>query len=180
MHYSVVDCLLDLFQNSVEAESKTITLRIVQTIDKRLACSIHDNGLGMSSDVLERAKDPFYTDGKKHTERKVGLGIPFLIQMVEQVSGSWDITSQVGKGTVVTFELPLDHLDAPPLGNVVSFLIAALTYPGEFELSVYRAIEEKSYELSRKDLLEALGDFSSVGSLQLLSQFVESVETELY
>ncbi len=180
MHYTVVDCLLDLFQNSVEAEAKVVNLRVVQTTNKKLACLIQDNGLGMSSEVLERVKDPFYTDGKKHTARKVGLGIPFLIQMVEQVSGSWDITSQVGKGTEVTFELPLDHLDAPPLGNMVAFLVAALTYPGEFELSVYRSVEEKHYELSRKDLLEALGDFSSVGSLQLLSQFVESAETELY
>ncbi len=180
MHYSVVDCLLDLFQNSVEAKAKTVSLRVVQTVDKVLVCRIQDDGAGMTREVLERIQDPFYTDGKKHTTRKVGLGIPFLIQMVEQVDGSWDITSQIGKGTVVTFQLPLNHFDAPPLGNMVSFLVAAFTYPGEFELSVYRAIEEKNYEISRQELLEALGDFSSVDSLQLLSQFIESAETELY
>lgn len=34
----------------------------------------------MDEETLKKVKDPFFTDGEKHKERKVGLGIPFLIQ----------------------------------------------------------------------------------------------------
>ncbi len=180
MHYSVVDCLLDLVQNSIEAKSSTISLQIKQSEDTTfLSCTLTDNGVGMTPEVLERAKDPFYTDGEKHRNRKVGLGIPFLIQMVSAVDGAWDISSQPNQGTRVSFSLPMDHFDAPPLGNVASCLVAAFTYPGDFEISVHRSRGNKEYTLSRRELLAALGDFTSVDSLQLLTQFLMDGEAEL-
>ncbi len=180
MHYSVADCLLDLIQNSIEAHATVISVELVEQPDTSLLrCSLVDNGKGMTAEVLERAKDPFYTDGEKHVARKVGLGIPFLIQMVQSVNGSWNIQSTPNQGTAVQFSLPMDNLDAPPLGSVPTCLLAACTYPGEFELSFRRVRGSEEYSLSRKDLLEALGDFTSVDSLQLLSQFLENWEQEL-
>lgn len=180
MHYSVSDCLLDLVQNSIEAKATTITLQIREHVDNpSLRCTLTDNGVGMTEEVLEQAKDPFYTDGEKHKSRKVGLGIPFLLQMVAAVDGDWHITSKPGEGTEVSFSLPMNHFDAPPMGSVVSLLVAAFTYGGEFELSVHRSLGVKSYDMSRQELLAALGDFETVDSLQLLTQFIEAAEAEL-
>jgi len=57
-----------------------------------------DNGKGMSGAGLDRAMDPFVTDGVKHPERKVGLGLPFLIQTAIQSGGGWRIISATADG----------------------------------------------------------------------------------
>ena len=86
MHFAVCDFLLDLVQNSVEAGAGTITVS-VDDDGEWISASVADDGKGMDEVELERAKDPFYTDGKKHSRRKVGLGIPFLLHAVEQAGG---------------------------------------------------------------------------------------------
>ena len=40
----------------------------------------------MTDEELKKAVDPFYTDGLKHKKRKVGLGLPFMIQAVQQAN----------------------------------------------------------------------------------------------
>jgi hypothetical protein len=57
-----------------------------------------DNGKGMSGAELDRAMDPFVTDGVKHPGRKVGLGLPFLIQTAVQSGGGWRISSAKAGG----------------------------------------------------------------------------------
>ena len=83
MHAAVCDFILDCLQNSVEAGASEVYLAINQT-SRKFSVSIKDNGRGMDEDQLKKAVDPFYTDGIKHKSRKVGLGLPFLIQTVEQ------------------------------------------------------------------------------------------------
>ena len=52
--------------------------------------------------------EPFYTT---RTTRKVGLGLPFLIQNAEQTGGSVTLTSEPGKGTEVRAVFHSDHID---------------------------------------------------------------------
>jgi hypothetical protein len=40
----------------------------------------------MTAEELQRALDPFHTDGIKHPHRKVGLGLPFLVQTAEHAA----------------------------------------------------------------------------------------------
>ncbi|HPS45061.1 MAG TPA: sensor histidine kinase, partial [Treponemataceae bacterium] len=92
MHFTLCDMLSDLTQNAVEAGSSSIRVTVRET-DRELQATIEDNGKGMTPAELKRAEDPFYTDGTKHPGRKVGLGIPFLIQTAESTGGSWSIKS---------------------------------------------------------------------------------------
>jgi hypothetical protein len=41
----------------------------------------------MTPAILKKIQDPFFTDGTKHIKRKVGLGIPFLMQAVSLSGG---------------------------------------------------------------------------------------------
>ncbi len=79
MHYTLCDYILDIVQNAIEAGSSDTELTIHET-PSSLLVTVADTGRGMDAGELEKAKDPFYTDGKKHPGRRVGLGLPFLIQ----------------------------------------------------------------------------------------------------
>ncbi|MGL1891345.1 MAG: sensor histidine kinase [Spirochaetaceae bacterium] len=177
MHYNLCDCILDLFQNSVEANSKTIVLDFIQS-KASLEINIIDDGKGMDQNTLSRVKDPFFTDGIKHKSRKVGLGIPFLIQTTEMTDGVFHLKSDLGKGTVLNITFNLSHWDTPPIGDVVGLLVSAMAFEGDYDLVVNREDKERNlkYSVARSELLEILGDLSQVTNMILLKEFIESQE----
>lgn len=182
MHASLCDFLSDIVQNAIESGADLIRVSIRER-DDAIAFVVADNGKGMSEEVRRKVSDPFYTDGIKHKRRKVGLGIPFLIQSVEAVAGDFSLESEEGKGTTVTYRFPLGHIDCPPVGNLVSALVAMISFPGDYQMIVTRDLVlgdvQDGYEIDRQDLLELLGDFSASGNLQLLQTYVQSQETAL-
>jgi len=182
MHFSLCDCVLDLVQNSIEAGAELITLKLNQSEDS-LFVQITDNGCGMTEEELKMATDPFYTDGKKHVHRKVGLGLPFLIQTVSMTDGKFDISSEKGKGTSIDIEFNLKSIDTPPVGDVVSLLYQVMCFDGSYSFVAERsyAYDKGSdfYTVNRKELQDILGDLNSVSSLSLLRDFISSQEEEL-
>jgi hypothetical protein len=180
MHYTLCDMFSDLTQNAVEAGASTITVRLSET-DHDISISIEDNGKGMSRETLKKATDPFYTDGIKHPGRKVGLGIPFLIQTAETCGGSWNIRSEPGHGTTVDARFDLTNIDTPPVGDVTGYFRQILTFDGEYEMTIARKNARVDYTVRRSELLEALdlkdeGSFSDANALSLLGAYLESME----
>ncbi|WP_422478567.1 ATP-binding protein [Pleomorphochaeta sp. DL1XJH-081] len=182
MHASLCDFLSDIYQNAVESGADSIQV----DIDERrttITFTVEDNGKGMADDVRRKVTDPFYTDGIKHAKRKVGLGIPFLIQAVDAVEGDFSLESQLGKGTTVRFTFPLDHIDCPPKGNMVSTLLSMVSFPGAYQLVVHRKLDldghMDAFELDRSELEELLGSFDSSGAMQLLRTYLQSQEAAL-
>jgi two-component system cell cycle sensor histidine kinase/response regulator CckA len=74
---------------------------------------VHDNGAGMSRDVLMHAFEPFFTT--KPPGRGTGLGLATVYGIVRQHSGSIDIDSVVGQGTTVTVRLPIATSGGEPV-----------------------------------------------------------------
>ncbi|MFP4376284.1 MAG: ATP-binding protein [Spirochaetales bacterium] len=179
MHFSLAELLTDLFQNAVAAESSRIDVRWHER-DARLRVSVEDNGKGMGADERARAVNPFYTDGAKHPGRKVGLGLPFLIQTVSSVGGRYELTSEPGGGTKVVFEVPADHLDLPPTGDLVSTFTLALTCEGPDEVEIERVRDGSEYTIRRTELAEIFEDLATVEALQLITEYVRSQEEELW
>ncbi len=72
--------------------------------------SVHDDGPGMSPDVLAHAFEPFFTT-KSHG-KGTGLGLAQLYGFAKQSGGAARIESEVGKGTTVSIYLPRtrDHV----------------------------------------------------------------------
>jgi histidine kinase/DNA gyrase B/HSP90-like ATPase len=182
MHFSLSDCILDLVQNSIEADAGTVQLLLKQSEDT-FKVSIDDDGCGMTEEELKKATDPFYTDGKKHIHRKVGLGLPFLIQTVSMTEGSFTIRSEKEKGTSIEIEFNLKNIDTPPVGDLISLLYQVMCFDGSFNLIAERSYTDKkgsdSYTVNRKEMQEILGDLNSVSSLSLLKDFITSQEEEL-
>ncbi|HWC56066.1 MAG TPA: response regulator [Sphingomicrobium sp.] len=69
--------------------------------------SVHDNGPGMSPDVLAHAFEPFFTT--KSYGKGTGLGLAQLYGFAKQSGGGAKIESEIGKGTTVAIYLPRTH-----------------------------------------------------------------------
>jgi hypothetical protein len=148
--------------------------------DTHLTLYIRDNGKGISPEDLKRVKDPFYTDGKKHPNRKVGLGIPFLIQTASSTGGEWDITSEPGIGTTVFCKTDMTNIDTPPIGSITGFFRQILTFPEPYEMEIIRKVTKKNetldYRVLRSELIDALGSLDDAEALILLGSYLEGLE----
>lgn len=178
MHHSICDFISDIAGNAVDAGASLIVLDVAD-LQGVVSVSIADNGKGMDEQTLAKAMDPFFTDGKKHPRRKVGLGLPFLKQMIEQAHGQVDIRSEVDLGTSVFFQVDMTDPDAPPMGSMSTTLVSLLCYPGRHEMEITRHQNEHSYRVMRSELHEALGSLEEAASIHLARQYIEGFEHEL-
>ncbi|MEM5948462.1 ATP-binding protein [Spirochaetia bacterium 38H-sp] len=175
MHYSLSDFILELVQNSLEAGANDLHLIIKE--EGHFFMQLSDNGKGMTEEEKNRALDPFFTDGIKHPNRRVGLGLAFLSQMVSQVQGDFSVISGKNKGTCVSFSVPLDNVDTPPVGDISSAIRQAFSYDYDYELFIERTCPSGySYTLSRREIASVLGDFSIVENALLLDSFIREQE----
>ena len=177
MHYGLGDYVLDITQNAVEAGSGEVVVDLDES-EAGFRVAIRDNGCGMTAEQKARALDPFYTDGTKHAKRKVGLGLPFLVQAVELAGGNWSIESEKGAGTKVEFDFPAASVDSPPVGDLASLAFGLLCLPGNHEMIVRRSGPRGSYELKRSELSEAVGGLERASSLALLKDYLASMEED--
>lgn len=162
-------------QNSIEAGALVIRVTIHEA-DERLRVTVVDDGAGMDEATRQRALDPFYSDGVKHPTRRVGLGLPFLRQMVETTGGDFELESAPGSGTTVAFSFATAHVDAPPTGGLVEVIQQLLCFEGKYELIVDRRRDGDGYTITRSELTDALGEIASVGSQQLMQHYIRSLE----
>lgn len=109
--------LLDIVQNSVKANASHVDIGFILDADGVLTMSVKDDGCGMTPEFVQRVSSPFVTT---RTTRKVGLGIPLLMQNAMQSGGKVDIESEPGKGTVISAAFHTSSIDCLPLGDLAS------------------------------------------------------------
>jgi signal transduction histidine kinase len=78
-----------------------VTISTVRVSDRRVAVSIADRGLGITSDNLSRIFDPYFTTRRAGT----GLGLPIAKNIVEGLGGTIHVSSSPGSGTNIRIEL---------------------------------------------------------------------------
>ena len=70
----------------------------------RVAITIQDFGTGIAADDMGHIFDPYFTTRRKGT----GLGLPIAKTIIEGLGGTVTVTSQLGEGTAIRLDLPLD------------------------------------------------------------------------
>jgi len=71
--------------------------------------AVEDSGIGISPQELSLVFHEFYRteEAKKTGVRGTGLGLPLVKRIVEGYGGSLEVQSEVGKGSLFRFKLPL-------------------------------------------------------------------------
>ena len=99
---------INLLKNSVEAipKNKKGTIIIKEKVkDNQVIVTIKDNGNGMSKELLNKIKEPFYTTKSKGT----GLGVSLSEEIIKAHNGTLNYESKEGEYTNVTITLPVEE-----------------------------------------------------------------------
>ncbi len=94
---------------------------------------IRDNGIGMSSDFVERVFDPFERENTDLSDRieGTGLGMAITKNLVDLMQGHIKIDSMVNVGTKITVALPFMVCDGEDEGSESAITAARGKYPGK-------------------------------------------------
>ena len=100
------ECLVD---NAIKYNSAGGKVGVkVEDADKLVRISISDTGKGMSQDDAAKVFDKFYrvTMRAKNEDRKWGIGLPVVKEIIELHRGTISLQSEVGKGSLFVIMLP--------------------------------------------------------------------------
>lgn len=162
--------ILDIAQNSVSAKASLIEIELSHN-ENVLTVKITDNGSGMSSEQLQKVRDPFFTT---RTTRKVGMGIPLFKMAAEMTGGSFDIESALGKGTMVTAVFKTDSIDFTPVGDMAATMCSLISMNTDIDFIYRRSQGEREFTLDTRQMREILGDvpLSSPEVTEFISDFI--------
>lgn len=104
LDYSMIMRILtNLISNSAKyiGDGDKIQVNLIRT-DEKATVSIIDNGIGISTENIDKVFDRFFTVDKSRTDQEsMGLGLSMVKQMVEINGGEITIDSEINKGTTV-------------------------------------------------------------------------------
>ncbi len=143
--------ILDVVENSIEANASKIEIKIVEEKSKDLlALEIKDNGRGMNEETINKVLDPFYTT---RTTRRVGMGLSLLAQAARESNGNFKIDSKVGIGTEVKAVFQYSHIDRKPIGDMKNTLITLMISHPEINFVYEYQDEKEKYKLDSNEIL---------------------------
>jgi signal transduction histidine kinase len=106
----VVQVLYNLLANAIgfAPEDSTIDLAAIRSVHS-IVFRVTDRGPGMAPEVRDKAFDWFESHANGSRHRGAGLGLSLVRSFVELHGGHVYVDSEVGRGTTVTCEFPIDH-----------------------------------------------------------------------
>jgi signal transduction histidine kinase len=105
----IMQVFLILIVNSLQAISDKGTINVTTLCGcERVKAVVEDTGTGVSPENIGLMFDPFFTT--KPADKGTGLGLTIAQKIVTFHGGTITATSQAGKGTTMTVELPCQQL----------------------------------------------------------------------
>ncbi|SDY15283.1 two-component system, sporulation sensor kinase B [Evansella caseinilytica] len=96
-------CLINIIKNGIESmpEGGVLSIEHDENAEHTLV-SIHDTGVGMSREQIERLGTPYYSTKDSGT----GLGTMVVFSIVKAMNGRIEVESELNKGSTFTIILP--------------------------------------------------------------------------
>ena len=112
--------LLNLLSNAVKfTDQGSVTLRVRFSPPERLRFEVHDTGIGLREDQLERIFEPFVqvVDWSRRAGG-TGLGLTISRRLVERMGGELRAESHFGKDSTFAFELHVPVVEQGPAATL--------------------------------------------------------------
>jgi signal transduction histidine kinase/ActR/RegA family two-component response regulator len=151
-------------ENGTEVESLHDTHPIgpspipIESNQLQLYFEIEDTGLGVLTHELEKAFEPFVqTETGRQSQEGTGLGLPISRKFVEILGGKLNVSSRVNHGTLFSFNVSVEVVNASALPlSKPSRRVIALT-PGQLLYRILVVDDNPSNRLLIVKLLSPLG-----------------------
>jgi len=168
--------ILDLIENSINADSKVVKLYVIEDIRKDIfKVIIEDDGKGMDEEFLKQVENPFVTT---RTTRKVGLGISLVKANAIMCDGNFKIDSKKDIGTKLEVEFRFSHIDRPPLGDMTSTIICIINNDKNVDLYYKHSVNDSEFILDTKEVKEIVGE-ENIGSIDVIMWIKDYIKENL-
>ena len=148
--------ILDIVENSITAGADEVSVLIEENRKENvLTIEIRDNGEGMDESKREKAIDPFFTTKEK---KKVGLGLPLLVEAARKSQGDVQIDTRPGHGTSIKAIFGLTHFDRQPLGDIVETMVVLIVGHPNVEFTCSYIDDEKELSWDTRKIREHFRD----------------------
>ncbi|MEO0564167.1 MAG: ATP-binding protein, partial [Chloroflexota bacterium] len=107
----LVQVIINLISNAVKfTASGSVTIATHQR-NGHVVVDVSDTGIGVPEENLNTVFEKFRQVGDTLTDKPegTGLGLPICKEIIEHHGGTIQMKSELGKGTTVTFELPVQE-----------------------------------------------------------------------
>ena len=109
--YKITEILYNLIENSIKFSGTQSTVKVeVEQRENTILFSVHDNGIGIAEENLNKVFDPFIQIDGSITRKYggTGLGLALARRFVELHGGNIWVESELGKGSTFSFQIPAD------------------------------------------------------------------------
>ncbi|HEY0598919.1 PAS domain-containing sensor histidine kinase, partial [Brevundimonas sp.] len=110
-HRGLKQVVLNLLSNAVKftPEGGDIVVALSREDDDRVRIAVTDTGIGIAAEDLTRLARPFEQVEGQHskTNQGTGLGLALTKSLIELHGGTMTMESEPGRGTTVSFDLPM-------------------------------------------------------------------------
>lgn len=109
-HRAIRQMILNLVSNAIKFTDEKGEIRVsIDRKDDQIRVAVRDNGVGIPAEALPRLGQPFeqVSDTRDRNYDGTGLGLALTKSFAEMHGGRLTIASQEGRGTQVSFYLPI-------------------------------------------------------------------------
>ena len=117
--------IINLLDNSIKYNERGGTVTFSSTVKplddtRALFCfTVEDTGIGMTPEFLKHIYEPFAQEGNDARSKfqGTGMGMPIVKSLIDMMSGTIEISSELGVGSTFNVRIPLD-IDKNPQARI--------------------------------------------------------------